>query len=332
MIGLQKKRPAPGEYIVPNNSVLNVTGKVGPYDPTPNAMEQSTKGGSEGKCRYCENMAKNFLYLESLIRNNGDKAEKKCSLCNSSLKYLEYVNRNIRQVFGNFDAIVQADRALAARPATLPKYSVGAAPEMDIRAKGGANVTTQKPLKSLKPKTASLKVKSKSKSLDKFRGFKSQKSLKSLRSLRSSKSTRSTKSTKSSKSAKSTKSTKSTKSSKTTKPVKGARSSLKLAKSGSKALRKGLAKSKSSGLKSQISHGKMVLKRKFRNKVGSKLGSSKMVRSVSQYRGLAASRSKLSKEHSHSKLVKQRSAAPPTSINWRLLKQNLPKPKPTFVK
>ncbi|KAH8355980.1 hypothetical protein KR200_005607 [Drosophila serrata] len=306
MIGLQKKRPAPGDYIVPNNSVLNITGKTGPYNPTPNAMEQCPKGGTEGKCRYCENMAKNFLYLESLIRNNSEKGDKKCSLCNSSLKYLEYVNRNIRQVFGNFDAIVQADKALASKPATLPKYSVGAPPEkVDVRATGGAIIAAQKSVKNLKSKSASLKVKSKSKSLDKFKRFRGQKSLKSLRSLKPSKSTKSTKSTKS----------------------RSLKDSKNLAKSGSKGLRKGLTKSKSAGLKSQISHGKMVLKRKFRTKAASK-----MVRSVSQYRGLATSHSKLSKEHSKSKLVKKRSGTIPTSINWRLLKQNLPKPKPTPVK
>ncbi|KAH8243581.1 hypothetical protein KR032_008631 [Drosophila birchii] len=318
MIGLQKKRPAPGEYMVPNNSVLNMTGKTGLYNPTPNAMEQAPNGGSDGKCRYCENMAKNFLYLESLIRNNGDKGEKKCSLCNSSLKYLEYVNRNIRQVFGNFDSIVQADRALAANPATFPKYSVAVSPEkMDMRAKGGATIPAQKSLKNLKSKPTSLKGKSKSKALDRFKGFKGQKSLKSLRS------------SKSAKSSKSTKSTKSAKSLKMTKPLKAERSPLKLSKSGSKGLS---SKSKSVGTKSQISHGKMVLKRKFRNKAASKVGPSKTVRSVSQYRGLAASRSKLSKGHSHNKLVKQRSATIPTSINWRLLKQNLPKRKPTLVK
>ncbi|KAH8251732.1 hypothetical protein KR038_005555 [Drosophila bunnanda] len=313
MIGLQKKRPAPGKNIVPNNSVLNITPKTGPYNPTPNAMEQSSKGGAEGKCRYCENMAKNFLYLESLIRNNSDKGEK-CSLCNSSLKYLEYVNRNIRQVFGNFDAIFKADRALASKPATLPKYSVASLPEkVDMRAKGGAVVSAQKSLKNLKSKAPSLKAKSKSKSVDKLKRFKGQKSLKSLRSL------------KTSKSAKSTRSTKSTKSVHMSRPVKDQRSPLKLAKSGSKGLRKGLAKSKS-----QISHGKMVLKSKFRNKAPSKVGSNKMTRSVSHYRSLAASRSKVSKGHSHTKLVKQRSEPIPTSINWRLLKQNLPKRKPTL--
>ncbi|KAH8341901.1 hypothetical protein KR059_004138 [Drosophila kikkawai] len=329
MIGVQKKRPAPGDYIVPNNSSLNLIRKTGPYDPTPNAMEKSPKGGSDAKCRYCENMAKNFLYLESLIRNNGDKGDKKCSLCNSSLKYLEYVNRNIRQVFGNFDAVVQADRALTAKPATLPKYSVTAPPEkVDIRAKGGAIISAQKSLKSLKTKAASLRVKSKT--LDKLKGFKGQKSLKSLRSLRSSKSAKSTGSTRSNKST--LKSSKSTKTSKLTKPLKAQKSPLKLAKSPSKSLRKNLSKSKSVGPKRKVGHGKMVLKSKFRNKAASKVGLNKMVRSVSQYRGLAASRSKLSKGYSHNKLVKQRSAAPPTSINWRLLKQNLPKRKPTLVK
>nr|XP_036673555.1 uncharacterized protein LOC118877722 [Drosophila suzukii] len=293
MIGLQKKRPAAGDYVVPNNSVLNLQHKPGLYDPTPNAMEKTTK------CRYCENMAKNFLYLESLIRNNKDNDKgAKCSLCNSSLKYLEYVNRNIRQVFGNFDAIVQADRALAAKPAMMPKYSVAPPPEKgDSRAKGGAIVSLQRSAKSLKTKTSPSKLKSKEK------GIKSQKSSKSLKSHKSGKSLKSAKSTKSGKSQKST---------------------LKLAK-------KGLAKPKSASPKSQISHGKMILKRKFRNKVASKLAGNKVIRSVSQYRSLASNRSKLSKGSSHKKLIKQRTNAPPTSINWQLLKKNLPK-RPTLVK
>ncbi|XP_052843661.1 uncharacterized protein LOC128256957 [Drosophila gunungcola] len=295
MIGLQKKRPTVGNYVVPNNSALNLQHKPGVYDPTPNAMEKSTK------CRYCENMAKNFLYLESLIRNNKDNDKTpKCSLCSSSLKYLEYVNRNIRQVFGNFDAIVQADRALAAKPAMMPKYSVAGPPEkVDQRAKGGALVALQKSAKSLKTKGSTLKSKSQEK------GVKGQKSLKSLKSHKSTKSLKSTKSTKSRKTHK---------------------SALKLSKPS-----KGLAKSKSLGTKSLISHGKMILKRKFRNKVAGKLAGAKVVRSVSQYRSLASARSKLSKGSSPKKLAKQRSTGPPTSINWQLLKRNLPK-RPTSVK
>lgn len=288
MIGIQKKRPAAGDYVVPNNSALNLQNKPSIYDQTPNQMEKTTK------CRYCENMAKNFLYLESLIRNNKDNDKNnKCSLCNSSLKYLEYVNRNIRQVFGNFDSIVQADRALQSKPAMMPKYSVGPAPEKaDLRSKGGAIVSQQRSAKSLKSKSLkSLKSKSKEKS---------QKSLKTLKSRKSTKSLKSSKSTKSSKSQKSS-------------------------------LKKIPTKPKSASPKTQISHGKMILKRKFRNKVASKLGGNKVVRSVSQYRGLGSARSKLSKGSSHKKLIKQRSAAPPTSINWQLLKRNLPK-RPNPVK
>ncbi|XP_017082837.2 uncharacterized protein LOC108115776 [Drosophila eugracilis] len=286
MIGIHKKRPAAGDYVVPNNSVLNLQHKPGTYDPTINAMEKATK------CRYCENMAKNFLYLESLIRNNKDTEKNpKCSLCNSSLKFLEYVNRNIRQVFGNFDAIVQADRALAAKPAMMPKYSVGQPlDKVDMRAKGGAIVSLQKSSKSLKTKASSPKTKSKEKGIN---------GLKSLKSIKSHKSSKSLKSAKSSKSQK---------------------SSLKLSK-------KAITKPKSP--KSQISHGKKILKRKFRNKLASKLAGNKVVRSVSQYRSLGTTRSKLSKGSSHKKLVKP--TPPPTSINWQLLKRNLPK-RPTAVK
>ncbi|EDW49145.1 uncharacterized protein LOC6620767 [Drosophila sechellia] len=280
MIGIQKKRPAAGDYVVPNNSALNLQNRPSIYDQTPNQMEKTAK------CRYCENMAKNFLYLESLIRNNKDNDKNnKCNLCNSSLKYLEYVNRNIRQVFGNFDSIVQADRALQSKPAMMPKYSVGPAPEKaDLRSKGGAIVSQQRSAKSLKSKTKE----------------KSQKSLKTLKSRKSAKSLKSSRSTKSSKSQKSS-------------------------------LKKIPTKPKSASPKSQISHGKMILKRKFRNKMAGKLGGNKVVRSVSQYRALGTARSKISKGSSHKRLIKQRSTAPPTSINWQLLKRNLPK-RPNPVK
>ncbi|KAH8382605.1 hypothetical protein KR009_004376 [Drosophila setifemur] len=317
MIGL-KKRPAPGEYVVPNNSALNLQHKTGIYDPKPNSMEKTVGGqGATNKCRYCENMAKNFLYLESLIRNNGGATkgatgQKSCNLCNSSLKYLEYVNRNIRQVFGNFDSIVQADRALASKPAMLPKYSVAPPsppPErLDLRAKGGAVLSTQRSARSLKTKSksiASAKTKVKGKAVSK--GLKGQKSSKSLKSLKSKKSLKTLKSHKSLKSTKSSKSQKTAKSS---------------------SLRKGLPKSKGSGLKSQISHGKMILKRKFR----AKAGSGKMVRSVSQYHNLGPVRSKISKGGSQKRLIKMRSERPPPpSINWKLLKRNLPK-RPAPVK
>ncbi|KAH8326499.1 hypothetical protein KR067_009279 [Drosophila pandora] len=329
MIGLQKKRPAPAaEYVVPNNSVLNLPHRPGLYDPTPNSMEKNdgrkgvTSGGAAtSKCRYCENMAKNFLYLESLIRNNGEKGSsghKTCSLCNSSLKYLEYVNRNIRQVFGDFDSIVQADRALAAKPAMMPKYSVGPPPTLqqatqdkaDSRARGGAVLSPQKSTRSVKPKSVLPKSKSKEKPLKSGKGQKSLKSLKSLKSHKTKE--KAIKGMKGQKSLKSLKSHKSLKSLKSSKSTKSARSQ-----------RKGAPRSKGgSG-----GHGKMVLKRKFRSgKVGGKSASGKVVRSVSQYHNLGSVRSKLSKGASLKKLVKQRSQGPPpASINWRLLKKNLPK-------
>ncbi|EDV43902.2 uncharacterized protein Dana_GF18711 [Drosophila ananassae] len=328
MIGLQKKRPAPAaEYVVPNNSVLNLPHRPGLYDPTPNSMEKNdgrkgvTSGGAAtSKCRYCENMAKNFLYLESLIRNNGEKGSsghKTCSLCNSSLKYLEYVNRNIRQVFGDFDSIVQADRALAAKPAMMPKYSVGPPPTLqqatqdkaDSRARGGAVLSPQKSTRSVKPKSVLPKSKSKEKPLKSGKGQKSLKSLKSLKSHKTKeKAIKGMKGQKSLKSLKSHKSLKSLKSSKSTKSARSQRKSAPRSKGGS-------------------GHGKMVLKRKFRSgKVGGKSASGKVVRSVSQYHNLGSVRSKLSKGASLKKLVKQRSQGPPpASINWRLLKRNLPK-------
>ncbi|KAH8306440.1 hypothetical protein KR018_011519 [Drosophila ironensis] len=322
MIGLQKKRPT-GEYVVPNNSVLHLPHKSVMYDPSPNNMERCAGGiGSGGispanKCRYCENMAKNFLYLESLIRNNGEKnasGHKTCNLCNSSLKYLEYVNRNIRQVFGDFDSIIQADRALAAKPAVMPKYSVGSNQPQQVqtpekaepRARGGAILAAQKSVTRSRSTLSRTKEKSKSqKSLKSLKTLKSkEKALKALKGMKGLKNTKSAKVPKSVKGQKSMKSLKSQK-------------SLKIAKSAS------ITKSKTG----TIGRGKKILKRKFRGKAGGKAASGpKMVRSVSQYRNLGRIRAKLSKASSHKKLAKQRSqASPPPSINWRLLKRNLPK-------
>ncbi|XP_001358310.4 uncharacterized protein [Drosophila pseudoobscura] len=314
MIGLDKKKPAK-DYVVPNNSVQNLE-KPGFYDPTINATDTQLSGKMTHKCAYCQNLAKNFLYLESLIRNNTESA-KKCSVCNASLKYLEHVNRNVRQVFGSFESVIKADRALAATPPGLPKYSV----MPTQRAAGGAVLTSQKSLKTLK------KSKSKTKAV---KGQKLSKSLKPLKSMKSLKSLKSIKSGKISKSLQSSKSSKS------------------------------MGKSKhqlKTGTKSQTGRGKMVLKRKYR-KTAIKPPGGKMSSGGSLYRSLAANRSKMAASRSkmsasrskmsasrskmaasHSKLgikgaskqkklPKKRSEGVPTSINWKLLKLNMPKQVP----
>lgn len=260
MFGLGKKRPE-NSYIVPQNSKMNLENKPAYKDHVTNLKENNYDRNVMNKCPHCENMAKNFLYLESLIRNNCDK-NPKCSLCQSSLKYLQYVNRNIMQVFGNFDSIVQAARVFSTQVPPTPKYTVKKPPSKDeksARSEGGAHLVAQKSRKSLKP-------------------VKSQKSKKSIKS----------------------------------------------SKSG-KTLTKSKAKTAAS-TKSRTGHGKMVLKSKYKSKPtkSAKLSKqlNKVVRSASQYQNLRSMRSKLAtKAH---KTKKQRSTASPTSINWSLLKRNMP--------
>ncbi|XP_064550450.1 uncharacterized protein LOC135436692 [Drosophila montana] len=268
MFGLGNKKPE-NSYMVPQNSKINLEQKPGFKEHIANLKENNYDRSAMNKCPHCENMAKNFLYLESLIRNNCDK-NPKCNLCQSSLKYLQYVNRNIMQVFGNFDSIVQAARVFSTQVPPSPKYSVKKPQPKEVksmRSEGGALVNVQKSTKSLK-------------------AIKSQKSKKSIKSSKSGKS---------------------------------------------------LTKAKSrntTGTKSRIGHGKMVLKSKFKPKPpkSSKLAKqlNKVVRSASQYQNLRAMRSKLANKAKKPK--KQRTNPVPTSINWSLLKRNMPKrTKPIVV-
>jgi len=262
MFGFDKKKSA-GSYIVPQNSTVKIEQQQsGLQEHIANLKENHYERNNMNKCPHCENMAKNFLYLESLIRNNCDKNQK-CNLCQSSLKYLQYVNRNIMQVFGNFDSIVQAARVFSSQNPPIPKYSVKAPHEQEqkaVRARGGALIQAQKSAKTLK-------------------SVKSQKSKKSLKSIKSSKS--------------------------------------------GKSMSKSNKNKPKTATKSRISHGKMVLKSKFKSKPAKAIKltnqMSKVVRSASQYQNLHSIRSKSKKQK------KQRLLPPPTSINWNLLKRNLPK-------
>ncbi|XP_062124150.1 uncharacterized protein LOC133837416 [Drosophila sulfurigaster albostrigata] len=278
MFGFDKKKTA-NSYIVPQNSAAKLeqksTSNNNNKDPlkeqVENLKENHYERSNMNKCPHCENMAKNFLYLESLIRNNCDKNQK-CSLCQSSLKYLQYVNRNIMQVFGNFDSIVQAARVFASQSPPTPKYAVKKPQiqepqqqQQGVRAQGGALLPAQKSAKLLK-------------------AVKSQKSKKSMKSSKS-------------------------------------------AKSVSKS-NKNMNKNKKSKIASKsrvhiAGRGKMVLKSKYKSKAAGKSGKlsrqiSKVVRSASQYQNLHSSKSKKLK-------TKQRVHPQPTSINWNLLKRNMPK-------
>ncbi|KAH8312215.1 hypothetical protein KR044_009825 [Drosophila immigrans] len=266
MFGFDKKKTA-NSCIVPQNSAAKLEQKQHVASLKENHYERDNMN----KCPHCENMAKNFLYLESLIRNNCDKNQK-CSLCQSSLKYLQYVNRNIMQVFGNFDSIVRAARVFSSHAPPTPKYAVktpqiAQQPQQQaVRAKGGALLKALKSAKSLK-------------------AVKSQKSKKSIKSSKSGKSV-----------------------------------SFKSNKN----------KSKTSKGRGHIGHGKMVLKSKFKSKPAKsapKLAKqmSKVVRSASQYQNLRSIRSKLSGKSKKQKKLQHRIHPQPVSINWNLLKRNMPK-------
>ncbi|KAL9898325.1 dynein beta chain, ciliary [Glossina fuscipes fuscipes] len=108
MIGLGEEIDSP--YVVPQNSVVNFGHKVGLYEKQPIQNSSRNLKAAHSKCPHCENMAKNFLYLESLIRSNYN-ANNHCNVCHSSLQYLQYVNKSIIEVFGNFDSIVEAAKA-----------------------------------------------------------------------------------------------------------------------------------------------------------------------------------------------------------------------------
>lgn len=268
MFGFDKKKAA-NSCIVPNNSTVNIEQKKSGFREQIANIKENHYERNMSTCPHCENMAKNFLYLESLIRNNCDK-NTKCNLCQSSLKYLQYVNRNIMQVFGNFDSIVQAARVFSSQSPPVPKYEVKSKMQSATqRATGGAVLTPIKSSKGLKT-------------------LKSQKSKKSLKTINSSKSSKSI-----------------------GKAAKGKQQKLS-------------SKSHHSG------HGKMVLKSKYRAKGGKSSGTgklakklSKVVRSASQYQNLHSVRSKLTS--SKGKKHKKQSTLPqPTSINWSLLKRNMP--------
>lgn len=108
MIGLGEEIDSP--YVVPQNSVVNFSHRGGLCEKQPIQNSSRNLVAAHAKCPHCENMAKNFLYLESLIRSNYN-ANNHCNVCHSSLQYLQYVNKSIIEVFGNFDSIVEAAKA-----------------------------------------------------------------------------------------------------------------------------------------------------------------------------------------------------------------------------
>ncbi|XP_061392868.1 uncharacterized protein LOC133328317, partial [Musca vetustissima] len=112
-------------YIVPQNSTNNFYEKAGLIETKPkeNTTLNQLQKPPANQCPHCENMAKNFLYLESLIRTNAvtHNGKSKCSVCHSSLCYLEYVNKSILEVFGDFDSIAKAAKAFGNDPSKAMK-------------------------------------------------------------------------------------------------------------------------------------------------------------------------------------------------------------------
>ncbi|XP_011205355.2 uncharacterized protein LOC105227624 [Bactrocera dorsalis] len=145
MIGLGEEIEP--HFIVPQNSISNIRQKMGLSErtdaqmPTLIPLENSLRSTQPAtvKCPHCESMAKNFLYLESLIRNNYNP-KSQCGLCYSSLKYLQYVNKSIMQVFGNFESIVNAANTFTG--SHRPRSPIAAAPVRDTRA-----ITAKSPTK-----------------------------------------------------------------------------------------------------------------------------------------------------------------------------------------
>ncbi|KAI9578289.1 hypothetical protein GQX74_015175 [Glossina fuscipes] len=134
-----------------------------------NCAQSSVKEGnvspirkeSDVKCSGCENMAKNFLYLQSLISTNY-VPNKRCDVCYSALQYLQYVNENLVKVFGNFDSVAEAGKAFAnlgnncekqkvAKPKSrLPKARSVSASMMVIKAASVKKPPTKQPAKPKK--------------------------------------------------------------------------------------------------------------------------------------------------------------------------------------
>ncbi|XP_011181080.2 uncharacterized protein LOC105211382 [Zeugodacus cucurbitae] len=148
MIGLGEEIEP--HFIVPQNSISNIRQKMGLSErtgitstPTPTLipLENSLRSTQPAtvKCPHCESMAKNFLYLESLIRNNYNP-KSQCGLCYSSLKYLQYVNKSIMQVFGNFESIANAANTFTGTH--RPRAPIASAPVRDTRA-----ITAKSPAK-----------------------------------------------------------------------------------------------------------------------------------------------------------------------------------------
>lgn len=101
---------------IPKNFLINSCQQMDVNDVQQSVNKEGNRSPirkeADVKCSGCENMAKNFLYLQSLISTNY-VPNKRCDVCYSALQYLQYVNENLVKVFGNFDSVVEAGKAFA---------------------------------------------------------------------------------------------------------------------------------------------------------------------------------------------------------------------------
>ncbi|XP_037949775.1 uncharacterized protein LOC119680847 [Teleopsis dalmanni] len=165
-----KLSPDVDTVLVPRNSPINAA--LGPQR-IPNTNEPVFPT----KCWHCENMAKNFLYLESLIRANFNE-KCKCQTCSNSLKYLEFVNRNIKKYFGNFDSIVEVAKAFQGERTDDSEEPVEIIVKKPVKSKKRArNKSGEKSTKSTNENVAS---KTKSKKEEKKSSIKKSKSIKKV--------------------------------------------------------------------------------------------------------------------------------------------------------
>lgn len=110
VIRTPKKRNAMESTVVPNNSKETVELFKVPEEKVKDdsVLLDHTNATGDGpiqpinlRCLNCERMAKNFLFLEDMIKTRGMSSapKKSCHTCLSALNYLQWLNQIIRNVF-----------------------------------------------------------------------------------------------------------------------------------------------------------------------------------------------------------------------------------------
>uniref|UniRef100_A0A1A9ZHF5 Uncharacterized protein n=1 Tax=Glossina pallidipes TaxID=7398 RepID=A0A1A9ZHF5_GLOPL len=143
---------------IPKNFLINSCQQMDVNDVQPSVNKEGNRSPirkeADVKCSGCENMAKNFLYLQSLISTNY-VPNKRCDVCYSALQYLQYVNENLVKVFGNFDSVVEAGKAFANLSNNFEKPKVAKAKSRIPKARSvSASMIVIKAASLKKPTTA----------------------------------------------------------------------------------------------------------------------------------------------------------------------------------